>query len=368
MKDIFDIFECEVDCDMKQIEYDFSLLNFSTFFEDGDTKDSTDGLIPRIISKIDHIITTIKTKLQEFFQSKKTKESIDEIEKASIKDNGILNTKVKMKDYKKINTLNEKTVKDLDNVTSEEDLKKQMEKYRSQRNKLIIGSIAVTVTLSGCIALLKKHQKDKIENLEKEADKQKSQLKELNAKCKKYQARVLSESEKNKKLTQENSILKEKTPAKRLDKRIGYTAANVQSNCEKFKGTMNGAQKIAAAKIEVLGNSAKDCMSEVREAMNNIQESKNVIQKAGSVVKATKNITNTGKEAINGTKSKVIMNSNADNMKKELQHMSEQIKKAKKALSDSDKDSERYKKAKSYLQKALPAFKQKQYEYSVLKK
>lgn len=73
MKDIFDIFECEVDCDMKQIEYDFSLLNFSTFFEDGDTKDSTDGLIPRIISKIDHIITTIKTKLQEFFQSKKNK-------------------------------------------------------------------------------------------------------------------------------------------------------------------------------------------------------------------------------------------------------------------------------------------------------
>lgn len=366
MDRFFDIFEHEIDCSMKNIDYDFSLLNISVFMESVDDK-KADGIFNRIIQQIDKIITTIKTKIQEFFQSKKTTEEIDAIEHASKNDSSIKNKKVKMRDYKKAETLNKETIAKIDKCQSEEELNQQMKKYRDQRNKIIIGSVFVTVTLGSCIAILKKKSSDKINYLEDAAKQQKQEIHILKKKCEKYQSVAQAEHDKNRKLSQENNILKEKTPAKRADMKVKYAAQNMQIKKSKFSGTITGATKIAEAKTEVLGNAAKDCANEIKDAIVNVKEANNIVCKAQEISKAGKNISKNVSDTLNGSREKQIKNTNVTDMRDELKHMSEQIKKAKRVLQSADKSSTQYKKAQDYLQKAIPAFKKRQYSYSVLK-
>lgn len=241
-----------------------------------------------------------------------------------------------------------------------------MEKYRKQRNKILLGGILVTVTLGTCIGILKKRSDEKINDLEKKATEHQKKLKIVQNKYEKAKSNLDSERKKTSELEKDIAIMKEKDAQKRAKMQLNKQKDKVTDKVSEFTSTIHGATKIASAQTEVFGNAAKDCVNQVKDAVKIIHEETNTINKANAVANTVGNIAGVGKSVVNGD----AMNKNLKNKivesKGELIKLNKRIENAKKVLSTSEKGSERYNRAKAFLEKAPKVLEKKQRSYTVM--
>ena len=362
MSNFFELAESEINCSEKEIAYNFSLLDFS-FFNESSESEQNDGIITRICKAIDNIIKTLKDRISEFFANKSTTDALNSVEAASIKDPSIKQKKIKMTDYRKVDKLHDDTVKKLDKCNSSKEVGEVMDKYRKERRTalLFMGTTTVMIAVG---FLTRKKYKEKIAALEKQADVQKKAIRGLKAGNRNLRAKSNDQRKENLKLKQENAILRENDPAKKVVMQTKYASENVQRANTKFNGTMEGVKKIASAKTEVLSNAAKDCLSEVKETAQNVAKSTGTVGKGIAVAKGVKNIGDVVVKTANGTNEKSSKNAKASQMREELTRMHSSISKAKDVMEKSKKGSPEYNRAKAYVSKYIPIYDKKKYAYS----
>lgn len=119
-------------------------------------KNSKDSFLTKVKKLIDKAIQKVK----EFFSKKQTVENTKKLEEAVKKDPSLKNKKVKVKDYSKVQKLEEDTMKKLKSAKSDADADRIMEDYKKKRNKLIAGGAVATVSVGAILGFML-HGKDK---------------------------------------------------------------------------------------------------------------------------------------------------------------------------------------------------------------
>lgn len=106
---------------------------------------SEDSIIDRFIDKMKQTIVKMKNKINDFITSATIKSKMEEIKDIFQKNPSLKNEKIKVKDYEKLDKLGQETLNELETT---KDIEATMQKYRKQRNKLMVGSTLVTISLS----------------------------------------------------------------------------------------------------------------------------------------------------------------------------------------------------------------------------
>lgn len=258
-------------------------------------------------------------------------------------------------------------MKKLDKCDSSNDVDAVMEKYRKERKRNLMY-LATTTIADVMIVLGFKKAREKISDLEKQAETQKKQIDRLKASNRNYAKKAYDKQKENRKLKQENDILKEKDPVKKAGMVVSDTGENISRSGVKFSGTVDGIKKIASAKTEVFSNAAKDCLNEVKDAAQNVNKATGKVSKGSAIVKGAANIAGVVKDTANGTAEEGVRNSKQQEMKKNLLKLRNSIGKARGVMKTAEKGSPEYKRAEAYVTKYMPIYDKKKYEYSTFTK
>ena len=110
---MFDLLEKELECDFAYIESEIANAEYESFDPDfflEAGENSPESFLDRIIKKIQDIVERVKKAFSELFAKKSVDKVTEKYDAAKEKDPSIANKKVKMKDYKKLQELNDNTM------------------------------------------------------------------------------------------------------------------------------------------------------------------------------------------------------------------------------------------------------------------
>lgn len=151
------IYEKELEIKRLELKLMCDQLDSPFFMEKGDG-----GVISNIFKKIRSILNSCKNAIINFFSSDKFKKRDEKIEDVMNKNPSLRNMKVKVKDYQKLDSLNNKTLREF---KSGSDPALVIEKYKKQRNAILTGS-GIILTAVAAIGFLKKRKDNRlIQNL-----------------------------------------------------------------------------------------------------------------------------------------------------------------------------------------------------------
>lgn len=207
-----------------------------------------------------------------------------------------------------------------------------MIKYRKQRNKLIVASATITVTLSAAIVLLKKYTDKKITELkgavnkaEKNITKVRKENEALINKNRKledsktgYVNAIKNLNDELEKAKTHNPVRKVQLTGKQL-KRAGEYRSN------QIKDTTNNAKAVASANVEIVSNQAKDIIGAVKEIATTVLDpSKSGLTKVIDTVGAVNNVKDQIGDVANGTNKEKNKEKMIDNINNKLKSLRKQ--------------------------------------------
>ena len=163
------ISEMELDADMK---FESSMIDIDYVTESSGVVDRIGSMISKAVEGLGKMIQ----KIIDFIQSKVFKTKINKAEEAINNNPSLKNTKVKIKDYDKLDKLNQKVKKELPKSKDPEAL---MGKYRKQRNVILAASAAVAVTLGGLLLWTKKTNAESLNAMSTECTKNLNSLRKV---------------------------------------------------------------------------------------------------------------------------------------------------------------------------------------------
>ena len=155
--------EYDIDEEFSKLNNDISLLSshriidYYTESEEA-VNNKTESFFNKIITKIRQTIERVKQKIIEFFSAKETNDKISTVENAVKNDPKLANKKVKITDYEKLNTLNITVQADLSKTDDIDKIQEKMDRYRKQRNTILLNSSLVTISLGTALAFITKNK------------------------------------------------------------------------------------------------------------------------------------------------------------------------------------------------------------------
>lgn len=366
---MFELLEKELECDFAYIESEIANAEYESFDPDyflEAGENSAESFIDRIIKKLQEIVERVKKAFSELFAKKSTNNVIEKYDAAKEKDPSIANKKVKMKDYKKLQELNDNTMTILLKTEDTEKIKKQMIKYRKQRNKILALGTVVTVSLAACIHFMSNGYKEKMTKLEKDNATLTKQAAKYKRGCSTLSGKLKDVLSENKSLKNENEILKQKSPAMRTAKRFQIKKNEAGDAVTSAKGVFTGIKESISAQTEVFNNQATDTIGLAKDVVTAVGSAKSPAGTAKAVGKTVSSVKNLGSNIKEGVAKEI--GSKADEYKKKIQKITGDMEKAKKMMENNPPDSEKYKKAANWLKKADPELKKLKTTYSTLMK
>lgn len=295
---------------------DYTLFSESTliFLLESDTT-----VQKSIFDKLKQQISTMIEKARAWFQKFQTDRitnHVDKVVEDRFKENPSLKKqKVRIPDNRRLIQLQEETLDELRRARTEPEINRKMEKYRKQRNKILIASAAITTTLAAALVILHKNSKDTISRLgsqnrrlHKQVEMYKDEVSELsakNTKLKKTAANRIRE------LKDELNIANAKTPISRSSAKVRKNVNKMKSELETVTEDMGEkaktARAIVNASMQVVSEGIHDSKENVVETAKVILDPKSsVIQKAGAVASGVKNQADTIVDVVSGEASKKI--------------------------------------------------------------
>lgn len=366
---MFELLEKELECDFAYIESEIANAEYESFdpdyfLEAGDN--SAESFFDRIVAKLQEIVERVKKAFSTIFAKKSVDKVTEKYDAAKEKDPSVANKKVKMKDYKKLQELNDNTMTVLLKTEDGEKIKKQMIKYRKQRNKILaLGTVAV-VSLGTCIHFMSKGYKKKMAKIEKDNATLTKQVAEYKRGCATLYGKLKDSHAENKSLRDENEILKQNSPAKRTVKRIQIKKADASNAINSAKGVFTGIKESISAQTEVFNNQASDTVSMAKDVVTAVASAKSPVGAAKAVGKTTSSVKNLGSNIKAGVTKEI--GDKAVEYKEKIQMVTEKMEKAKKVMENNPPDSEKHKKAAAWLKKADPNLKKLKTTYATLMK
>ena len=270
------------------------------------------------------VFTKLKTQIQNIFerakewfqkfQTERISAKVDQIVKEKIsKDPSVADIKVRIPDNSKMIKLQEETLAELYRSRTEPEIKAKMDKYKRQRNKILVASAVITTTLGAALVILRKNNKETIDRLGR-------QNKHLSKQVEMYKDEVSDLSSKNEKLKKaatkrirelkdEVAVAKAKTPVERssakMRKNVNKIKRGIGDATESVSDKAKTARSIVNASMQVVSEGIQDSKENVTETAKAILDPKtSVVKKAGAVVSGIKDQAGTIADVVTGETSK----------------------------------------------------------------
>lgn len=149
-----EILSLEGDIAFEQCDIDINTIIASSIFTEASDDKS---VLQKIIERIKKLISDIKNKISDFFSKKKTKDLIDNTEKAMKSNPKVKNQKIKVPNFDKLNKLFEKTKSAV--IKNPNNADEILEKSSKLQKALLATGAGVAVTVGAAFAWFKKIDK-----------------------------------------------------------------------------------------------------------------------------------------------------------------------------------------------------------------
>ena len=366
---MFDLLEKELECDFAYIESEIANAEYESFDPDfflEAGENSPESFLDRIIKKIQDIVERVKKAFSEIFAKKTVAKATEKFDEAKAENPAIANEKVKMKDYKQLQKLNDDTMTILLKTEDTEKIKKQMAKYRKQRNRILAMGTVTTVGLGALVYFMHKGYKDKMDKLEKKIRRVEKDANDAKNDLKKAKGKISDLKKEDESLANENSILKQKSPAARTIKRVQIKKAQTGEAVSSVKGVFTGVKESLAARTEVLQNETTDAVNMAKDVVTAVSEAKSPVSAMKAVGKTVSSVKNIGGAIKKGVAKG--LDENLETYKERIEKTNSEIQRAKRVMAKSEKGSEAYVKAETWLKKAEPHLHKLKTTYATLLK
>lgn len=313
-----------------------------------ESSDDDSNFFDRLISKIKEIINNIREKISSFFSQKTTKDTIDKIEKESKTNPKILKKQVEMIDYDKLNKLNAEMQAELSRGNG--NLKEKMEKYRSQRNKVIAAGAVTTISLGAALVIVTNKMKNTNDKLNSQLNSTTKELNALKLRHKNIRSKLNEKEEENRNLKDKITILKQPSKAKKIQATAKIAKRKISDNSGKMSDSVELLKQTANANVEVLRNASSDIMHQSLDAFKACKSADTgIIEKGKAVTNSVSDIKKTITNTTNGTSKKEIITNNKEELRKKLKSLKEKRERAEKIYKDKSQPKERRGKANDFL-------------------
>lgn len=368
MHDIFnmiDDIQCQSECDFHiLLEASIAHNDILGYYTES-AIDNVKTFFQKIYNTIKDIITRMKDSIINLFKTDSVKNQIDAVEK-DIKENPSYgNAKIQVRDYKKVDELNDAIRFEIVKAGSIDELEAKMAKYRSQRNKIIAGSILTAATVSTVFFLIFKGKDKKIDQLTKQEQIATENLKKYERKCEDLK-------EKNKELTSDKRDLEnqiEKLSADTIAKKTKYYIKRVQQATDDASEVIQLHKAKAQAEVEVCRNAASDIVSSIKEGFTACKESKNgLFKKIKSAEEVKNDVASTISSVKSGEAKKEHISEKIDSITEKISEIDAKVKKAAKLIANKDTNQDKKSQYREYMKKKLKEKHKLEDSLSALKK
>ena len=316
------------------------------FLESGADMNST---VDTIVAKIRGIIETAKKKITEIFEKAVVKKKLAETQKKIDENPSLKTQKVKVKDYSKLEKLDDDTLRA---IASGKDVEATMVKYRKHRNVLLAAAATVTITLGTALVMVTRNKDKRINNLNAKLGKTEATLKKCINQNGRLKSSLKTTRERNKQLSDDLEVAKAKglrktsVKGKQIRRDVQDAAANASNS-------MNATKEIMSANVEIFKNAGTDTLNSVKEVLGVcMNPTSSPIKKAGAVVKGAAKIGNTVKEVSDGSAKKNVMDGRKSEFADKITHLRGEIDKAKEVFNSANASAEQKSKAGQYITRA----------------
>ena len=140
-------------------------------FLEGASEPVQQSFFDKVIEKVTKLKEAVVAWVQNFYEKHFTKEVTKKIEDELKSNPSLQSKKVKIHDYKKMESLQDEVCRGIEKYEYRKDVEVRMKKYRKQRNLILAGSALITVGLGTAFAILTKKKNQQIVHLEKTTNK-----------------------------------------------------------------------------------------------------------------------------------------------------------------------------------------------------
>lgn len=304
------------------------------------------------IKKIKKIVSDVREKLSNLLSTAAVQLRIKQAENAIKEDPTLAKVETKMVDYEKLDKLNQETAAQLEKTKDSKETEKLMKKYRSQRNKILAVSSAITITLAGALIFITKNKNKKIQGLEANLAKSEKRLLGLKNRYEKLKELKANSDAENDKLRARIDRYKASTPAAKAKVVVQQSGNSIAQKGEKFAIGVDVVRSKAQAETEIISNSTKDVINNVKDCLQAIGTSKSPIKKVGAVAKATSKSASSIKKLATGEARNESFATKKNEIRKDIQNLQRRIENAKVVLSDKNKSKEERDRAGRFVDQA----------------
>ena len=215
---------------------------------------------------------------------------------AAAKENpALLKGKVKVKDYEKLDKLNQKTQAELKKCKTTAQVNNVMDKYRKQRNIILGAGAVAVVTLGTLFVYSKKKGKQNEAELNKKLSEAKTQIAKLHEQnTKNIEDAIKAGKERDR---EKNAALRETTNTLLKLNKESEELFNKNKTLQSENIELQSQLEIAKAQIELLNNAASDSVSQSREFARNCMKLGAQMQRTSDARKAVYKTRNALEEA-----------------------------------------------------------------------
>ena len=358
--EIMDEFVClnyKIDIAFMEMSNSFNGLIFDNYFTESTNEAS---FFDKMIERAKKIIEEVKNKVNELVTKVTVKQKLDSLKEAIKKNPVIGNKKIKMTDYDKLEQLNNAAAKELEKTN---DVENMMKKYRTQRNKLLAASAAITISLGAALVFITKRKEQKNKNLDQSLSQSQKRISRLKAKYTNLKGENESLNSENDKLKNKIKMYRASTPAEKAKIAAQQTGNELKKKGEKFATGVDIIKNKAQAETEILSNTTKDLVNSVKDTLTVCGSEASALKKIGSVTKGTGEIIGAGARLISGETKNNVNVKNKEKLRSDIRSISSKIEKAKSILSDKSQSAETRQRAKKYIDSATAKLKRQKAVY-----
>ena len=349
----FACLELATDIEFISVENSFNII-FNDFYRDVYTESTNNinNFFDQAIKKIKKIVSDVREKLSNLLSTAAVQLRIKQAENAIKEDPKLAKVETKMVDYEKLDKLNQETAAQLEKTKDSKETENLMKKYRSQRNKILAVSSAITITLAGALIFITKNKNKKIQGLEADVAKSEKRLLGLKNRYEKLKELKANTDAENDKLRARIDRYKASTPAAKAKVVVQQSGNSIAQKGENFAIGVDVVRSKAQAETEIISNSTKDVINNVKDCLQAIGTSKSPIKKVGAVAKATSNSANSIKKLATGEARNESFSTKRNEIRKDIQNLQRRIENAKVVLSDNNKSKEERDRAGRFIDQA----------------
>lgn len=334
---------------------------------------SAGDFVETLMEKIKKTVEKVRTKISELVMSKKIKDTIKETEDLCKENPDATKSTGKMADYKKLNELNEKTQEAVVNAKSVEEIEAVMKKYRNQRNKLLVATAAITVTLGGILVFLSKNHKKTVDALNNKCAKMEKSLNAAKKHCHMQKENIEELQKKNQKLKDNLILARQKNPIDRTAAKAQMINRDIKKAAKDATNKASDATALlkasAKAQTEIMNNASSDIISSVKDSLNVLGDAKaGVFKKAKAVSSVPGTVINSGAKIVSGQAAKEYGDNRKEEIKSRVRKLQSGIEKAQYLLGSASASASQKEKAKKYIDESNKKIRQLKQEYGKLKR